>query len=149
MENNELNERVLKNVKNRIVISNLEREEKMRLDKKKQVLSLVTVLVLFISGGFFTVNASTDGQLANNIKDTIKVIFIKNDGTEQDIEGKTSTNSKGDTLETYEQNTENGKMITEINKSELDKQNMKIDEKITENKIDNTTEIEATIELKK
>ena len=68
MGNNELNNRIIKNVRNRIVVSNLESEEKMRIERKKQVISLTMVVVLFLTGGFMTVNATTDGQLTENIK---------------------------------------------------------------------------------
>ena len=38
MENNELNKKVLEKVRSRIVISNLESEENMKLNKKKQLI---------------------------------------------------------------------------------------------------------------
>lgn len=37
MENNELNNKILRNVRNRIVVSNLEKEEAMEKIKKKNI----------------------------------------------------------------------------------------------------------------
>lgn len=137
MGNNELNNRIIKNVRNRIVVSNLESEEKMRIERKKQVISLTMVVVLFLTGGFMTVNATTDGQLTENIKNTIKVIFVK-DSTEQEIEGKSYTDSKGDTWIKYEKNTEDSETKTDINKSTLEGENLQLDEKISEDEIELT-----------
>ena len=50
MENNELNKKVLEKVRNRIVISNLESEENMKLNKKKQIISISAVLVVLFTG---------------------------------------------------------------------------------------------------
>lgn len=105
MESKDLNSAVLKRVRNKIVVSNLESEEKMKINKKKQILSLTAVIVLFLSGGFIAVNAATDGQLANNIKDKIiKVVFVDSNGTEKELEGKISTDSTGSEWKTYEYN---------------------------------------------
>ena len=73
MENNELNNIVLNKVINNIVISNLEREECMRVNKKKQVISLCVVAVVFLSGSFFTANAATEGKLVENIKQKCRI----------------------------------------------------------------------------
>ena len=82
MENNELNKKIFENVRNRIVISNLESEENMKLNKRKQVLSVAAVMVIMLTGSFFTVNAATDGELSNKIKETIRVVLVKEDGSE-------------------------------------------------------------------
>ncbi len=47
MESRDLNSAVLKRVRNKIVVSNLEREEEMKINKKKQILSLAAVVILF------------------------------------------------------------------------------------------------------
>ena len=36
MENNELNNKILKNVRNRIVVSNLEKEEAMKIENRRK-----------------------------------------------------------------------------------------------------------------
>lgn len=146
MESKDLNSAVLKRVRNKIVVSNLESEEKMKINKKKQILSLAAVIVLFLSGGFITVNAATDGQLANNIKDKIiKVVFVDNNGAEKELEGKVSTDSTGNVLETYEYNNQGSIFQSIINKIYLEKQNMSIEEKIKSSVKNGEESIEMTI----
>lgn len=133
MENNSLNKKIIEQVKNRIVISNLESEENMKINKKKQILSIAAVAVIMLTGGFFTVNAATNGELAENIKDTIKVVFVNDDGTENEVEGTTYKDSNNHTIETYETN-DNGKTHTlEVDKTNLDDENMTISGTIKDN----------------
>ena len=82
MEKNELNRKVLENVRNRIVVSNLESEENMKLNKRKQVLSVAAVMVIMLTGSFFTVNAATDGKVVEEIK---KAITIKYDESKYNL----------------------------------------------------------------
>lgn len=146
MESKDLNSAVLKRVRNKIVVSNLESEGKMKINKKKQILSLVAVIILFLSGGFITVNAATEGQLANNIKDKIiKVVFVDNNSEEKELEGKISTDSTGNVWETYEYNNQGSVFQTIINKTYLEKQNMSIDGKIKSSVKDGEESIELTI----
>lgn len=146
MESKDLNSAVLKRVRNKIVVSNLESEEKMKINKKKQILSLTAVIVLFLSGGFIAVNAATDGQLANNIKDKIiKVVFVDSNGTEKELEGKISTDSTGSEWKTYEYNNQGSVFQSIINKTYLEKQNMSIEEKIKSSVKDGEETIEMTI----
>ena len=133
MENNSLNKKIIEQVKNRIVIYNLESEENMKINKKKQILSIAAVAVIMLTGGFFTVNAATNGELAENIKDTIKVVFVNDDGTENEVEGTTYKDSNNHTIETYETN-DNGKTHTlEVDKTNLDDENMTINGTIKDN----------------
>lgn len=88
MENNELNKKIFENVRNRIVVSNLESEENMKLNKRKQVLSVAAVMVIMLTGSFFTVNAATDGELSNKIKETIRVVLVKEDRSEEVLNRK-------------------------------------------------------------
>lgn len=96
MENNELKKYILKNVKSKIVISNLESEESMKINMKKQIFSVLAVIMLVLVGGFFSVNAATDGKLIENIKEVIKVTMIKDDGVAVQLDGKEYTDSNGD-----------------------------------------------------
>lgn len=148
MENRDLNSAVLMRVRNKIVVSNLEREEEMKINKKKQILSLAAVVILFLSGGFVTVNAATDGQLVNNIKDTIKVVFVDNNGTEKEITGKTSTDSKGDIWENYEYTIDGGLFESAINKSYLEQQGMSVEEKLSSNSNDEEVIINMDMTVK-
>ena len=68
MEHNELNSRVLENVKSRIAVSNLEMEEKRMISRRKRIVSFVAVFMIIFAGSFITVNAMTDNGLVNAIK---------------------------------------------------------------------------------
>ena len=80
MVNNELNKKIVESVRNRVVISNLESEENMKINKRKQIVSLVAVMLIMLTGSFITVNAAANGELAEKAKDTIQVIFTDKDG---------------------------------------------------------------------
>ena len=69
MENKEWNDRILKNVRSKIVVSNLEKEEKMKLNQRKHAISLCAIVVVLLSGSFLTVNAATDGKLAEKLQE--------------------------------------------------------------------------------
>lgn len=64
----DLNEKILKSFRDNIAISNLKEEVSMKKTIKKQVIALSMVGIVFLSGGFLTVNAATGGELINNIK---------------------------------------------------------------------------------
>ena len=136
MENKELNSRILKNVRNKIVISNLEREENMKLNIRKQIITLGIVLLLVLSGGFITTNAATNGKLVEGIKDNIKVRFIK-EGKEELLNGKMKINSDENsiTIELKEDIEDKNKDSNETKE--------KADSKITD------TEIEVEVEKDK
>jgi len=68
MDHNELNSRVLENVKSRIAVSNLEMEEKRMISRRKRIVSFVAVFMIIFAGSFITVNAMTDNGLVNAIK---------------------------------------------------------------------------------
>ena len=76
MENQELNKRIMKNVRNRIVVSNLEREESMKLRARKRVISMCAVAVILLSGSLLSVNAATDGKLAEDIREKYEEIVV-------------------------------------------------------------------------
>lgn len=76
MESNKLNKAVIDRVRSKVVVSNLEREEKMKMSRKKEIISIVA-LIVFLLGGFVTVNAATNGQVVEGIKGTIKMVFLE------------------------------------------------------------------------
>lgn len=120
MENNKLNKRIIENVRSRVVVSNLESEENMKISKRKQVLSVVAVMVVMLTGSFITVNAATDGELAQKVKDTIQVIFTDKDGKQEEIKGTTYTDSNNHTIEKYETNKNGIQHTLEIDKDNVD-----------------------------
>lgn len=130
MENNELNKKIIENVRNRVVISNLEREENMKINKRKQILSLVAVMAIMITGGFFTVNAATNGELSEKVKDTIQVIFIDKGGSEEEVKGTTYTDSNNHTIEKYTIEKDGAEHTLEVDKSVLDDSNLTLKENI-------------------
>lgn len=79
MENNELERKIMNNVRNKIVVSNLEKEADMRISKRRAIISVTALILIFMSGSFLTVNAATDGQLAKDVKDLINVTFNQAD----------------------------------------------------------------------
>lgn len=143
MENNKLNKKIFENVRNRIVISNLESEENMKLNKRKQVLSVVGVMVIMLTGSFFTVNAATDGKVVEEIKKVITINYDQNKYkviTENEIE-----NIDGDEYVKYEIVSNDGteEYTTLINKTEIDKQNMQTEININST----TTDSESSVDL--
>lgn len=90
------NERILKNFRDSIAISNLKEELVMKKAIKKQILMLSMVSIVFLSGSFVTVNAATGGALVNNIK---SMLF-------NDAQSKVETKIKEDTFEVEEYNTD-------------------------------------------
>ena len=126
MENNKLNKKIIENVRNRVVVSNLESEESMKISKRKQVLSVVAVMVVMLTGSFITVNATTDGELAQKVKDTIQVIFTDKDGKQEEIKGTTYTDSNNHTIEKYETNKDGTQHTLEIDKDNLDNSKLTI-----------------------
>lgn len=86
MRNDEFNKKIIENVKNRIVVSNLESEEHMKISKKKQIISIAAMAIVMVTGSFFTVNAATDGELVKKIKEKINITIVNEDGTEETLE---------------------------------------------------------------
>lgn len=145
MGNNELNNRVLKNVRSKIVVSSLEREEKMKITKRNKVISICTMLIVVISGGLFTVNATTDGKIAEEIKKAITINYDQSKYkvvTENQIE-----NINGEEYVKYTMESLNGaeEFETLINKSEMDKQELDTQINVTTSETENETE--AGIEM--
>lgn len=132
MENNELNKRIIENVRNRVVISNLESEENMKISKRKQVLSLVAVMVIMLTGSFITVNAATNGELTEKVKNTIQVIFTDKDGKQEEVKGTTYIDSNNHTIEKYQIEKDGAEHILEVDKTNLDEENLIIKENIND-----------------
>lgn len=78
-------DKIIRNIKERMAISNLEKEYSMKMKAKRKMISISMVLMLFLVGSFVTVNAATGGQLANNVADNVKSWFIGADGSKQEI----------------------------------------------------------------
>lgn len=94
MINQKMKNKIRKNVRNMVVISNLEREEIMKTKNIKKRLSIVAILVVLLSSSFITVNAVADGKLANDIKEKVNnIITVKLNGKE--LNGKVTENDDG------------------------------------------------------
>ena len=142
MENNELNNRIIKNVRNRVVVSNLESEEKMKISKKKQVVSLMTVVIGLFTGGFITVNAATNGELANKVKETIKdVMYLKVDGQEKELKPTEYINLENNhTIQDYNFSEGEATLRVQVDKTNLDNKNLQINGEMQNNEINLTIE---------
>lgn len=130
MVNNELNKKIVESVRNRIVISNLESEENMKINKRKQIVSLVAVMLIMLTGSFITVNAATNGELTEKVKDTIQVIFTDKDGKQEEVKGTTYTDSNNHTIEKYHIEKDGAEHTIEVDKNNLDNQNLTFKENI-------------------
>ena len=130
MVNNELNKKIVESVRNRVVISNLESEENMKINKRKQIVSLVVVMLIMLTGSFITVNATTNGELAEKAKDTIQVIFTDKDGKQEEVKGTTYTDSNNHTIEKYHIEKDGAEHTIEVDKNNLDNQHLTFKENI-------------------
>lgn len=139
MRNEKLNKRIIENVKNRIVVSNLESEGYMKLNKRKQIISVAAMMIVMITCSFFTVNAATDGELVKKIKEKINITIVNEDGTEETLEDAniyvTDDNEYvveyliKDDSNTQNKNEESFKIYTNT----LEEENKTVDAKIREN----------------
>lgn len=145
MENNELDNKIINNVRNRIVVSNLEKEENMKINKVKQLISISAVSLLVLCGGFFTANAATDGKLAEDIKD--KIVNIKFDENKYELKHtETQKDKDGNEKLTYILDSKDGKeecIIMEYTDN-LDDEDLKLEATID---TDDTEENEEKILL--
>ena len=130
MENNELNNKILKNVRNKIVVSNLEKEYAMKISKRKQIISLCATTIILLSGSFLTVNAATEGKLVEDIKERYKeIITIDYDKSKYKLtEMKEEKMSNGDNTVTYTLMSEDGEeqIDTIVNIDNLEQEHLKI-----------------------
>ena len=117
--NNNLNKRIIENVRNRVVISNIESEVNMKLSKRKQILSVVTVCMIMLGGSFITVNAATDGQLVEKVTETIQVVFRDKNGNETEIDGAAYVNHNNENVEQYQYEKDGIEYNIEVNKDTL------------------------------
>lgn len=136
MENNDLNNRIMRNVRSRIVVSNLEKEEAMEKAKRKHIISLCATTVILLSGSFLSVNAATDGKLVEDIKEKYKeIITIDYDQSKYQITDiKEEKMPTGENTVTYRMTSKDGQeqMDTVIITDELDKVNLKIKDNVIE-----------------
>ena len=91
----------------------------MKLSKRKQILSVVTVCMIMLGGSFITVNAATDGQLVEKVTETIQVVFRDKNGNETEIDGATYVNHNNETVEKYEFEEDGVEYNVEVNKDTL------------------------------
>lgn len=138
MEDRDLKYKIIENVRNNIVISNLESEEKMRISNRKKIVTLGVVALMTIFGSFATVNAATDGKLIENIKEFVSVKIVKDDGSSKELNGTEYKDKNGDTWIKYENNENGTETKIDVNKTELEKQKLTTDTKISENELNMT-----------
>ncbi len=136
MENNDLNNKIMRNVRTRIVVSNLEKEETMEKTKRRHIISLCATTIILLSGSFFSVNAATDGKLVEDIKEKYKeIITIDYDQSKYKItETKEEKLPTGQNTVSYRMTSIDGQeeMDTVIMTDELDKSDLKIKDNVKE-----------------
>ena len=116
----------------------------MKRNIRKHVLLGTMLVTLILSGSFITVNAATNGQLVENIKDTIKVVFVSN-GQEEEIDGKFYTDENGESWVTFEKSLNDVQMQVDLKQDELDKENLKVETKMID--IQDATPSEGEISI--
>lgn len=132
MENNELNNKILNNVRNRIVVSNLEKEETMRISRRKQIISLCATLLIVLSGSFITVNAATEGRIVEDLIEKYKEVFtIDYDQSKYKITEIKEEKMDGQNTVSYRMLSNDGEeeIDTIINTDNIDKEKLKITHK--------------------
>lgn len=77
---------ILKNVKEKITISNLEEEYKMKINKKRKIIGLAAAVILLFTGSFFTVDAVSNGEITKSIKEKIKSSIEEQINKEVEVE---------------------------------------------------------------
>lgn len=97
--------KIIKNFRDSIAISNLKEELIMKKVVKKQIVLIAMISIVFLTGGFATVNAATGGALAENIKGLI----FKD--AQSKIENTTKIKEDTFEVEDYEQD-ENGNITS-------------------------------------
>lgn len=132
MENRELGDKILKNVRNKIVVSNLEREENMKLSRRKQIISLCATVMMVLSGGFLTVNAATEGKLVEDIKQKYEeMIVVKLDHDNYEV--TTQKDEKGEEHVIYTIHPQySEEMQFDVNKDALEGEKLEVEIKENE-----------------
>ncbi|MCI8277079.1 MAG: hypothetical protein HFJ46_04035 [Clostridia bacterium] len=102
------------------------------MNKKKQVISLCVVAVVFLSGSFFTANAATEGKLVENIKQKCnEIVSIKYDESKLKlVENKEEKDHAEYRLETIDGESET--IIVYMNKNNLETENATAEINLTE-----------------
>lgn len=88
---NEFNDNIIKNTREKIILSNVEKQYYVKRRKRKNIFKATTLSVFILAGSFLTVNASTDGNLKDSIMNVINDnIFSEEEKQEKkaDIENK-------------------------------------------------------------
>lgn len=136
MENQEWNRKIWQKVRNKIVVSNLEREESMKLKQRKQTISMCAVAIILLSGSFLTVNAATDGKLVEEIKHKYEeMIVVRIDENKYKVtETKEGIDENGDKTITYTVQSVDGEEEATIgvNKEILEKENLQVEAEVNE-----------------
>lgn len=131
MENQEWNRKIWQNVRNKIVVSNLEREESMKLKQRKQAISMCAVAIILLSGSFFTVNAATDGKLVEEIKNKYEeMIVVRIDENKYRVtDAKEGNDENGDKTITYTVQSVDGEeeISIEANKEVVERENLQVE----------------------
>ena len=77
---------ILKIVKEKITISNLEGEYKMKINQKRKIIGLVAAIILLFTGSLFTVDAASNGEITKTIKEKVKSMVEEQINKEVEVE---------------------------------------------------------------
>lgn len=112
----------------------------MKIENRRKVISLCATVVLLLSGSFLTVNAATDGKLAEDIKEKYKeIINIDYDQSKYKFvdmeEGKDSVSGSNTVTYRFISNDNLEEMDTVIYTDNLNEENLKFNWNITEDDV--------------
>ena len=85
MSNDNLNNKIINNVRNKIIISNIKGEKEKMLSSKKKILAIASCVVI-LAGGYVSVDAVNNGEITNTIKEKISSFVVKADGQEKELQ---------------------------------------------------------------
>ena len=85
MSNDNLNNKIINNVRDKIIISNIKGEKEKMLSSKKKILAIASCVVI-LAGGYVSVDAVNNGEITNTIKEKISSFVVKADGQEKKLQ---------------------------------------------------------------
>ena len=127
MSNDNLNNKIINNVRDKIIISNIKGEKEKMLSSKKKILAIASCVVI-LAGGYVSVDAVNNGELTNTIKEKVSSFVVKADGQEKELQPSKEENG----YVFYEYEKDDKKIEIVVDEDELENLNSNIEIKSTE-----------------
>ena len=127
MSSDNLNNKIINNVRDKIIISNIKGENEKMLSGKKKILAIASCVVI-LAGGYVSVDAANNGEITNAIKEKISSFVVKADGQEKELQPSKEENG----YVFYEYEKDDKKIEIVVDEDELENLNSNIEIKSTE-----------------